>query len=171
MAQEVVHALTGTVKNIDATAKTITIDTDDGSEGDFGQVAGSHKTAALEKALRNGAIAAGMFTQNGAHVIVYYQGWGNARTAIAFQPLVAGPITISDGTVVKFEKSSQVLTIKEPSGTAGSFKVASDTVAETGIGAVEGLKFDPAKGQHVRITSTQSNGVEKALFIFAAFAN
>ncbi len=34
-AQEVVHALCGTVRSIDSSAKTITVSTDDGSEGLF----------------------------------------------------------------------------------------------------------------------------------------
>jgi hypothetical protein len=171
IAQDVVHAVTGTVNNIDATAKTITVTTDDGSSGNFDQMVNLHKSAGLEKALRNGAVAADGFNQNGAHVIVYYLGWGNPRTAIAFQTLGAGPFTMTDGAVVKFEKSSHLLSIKEPSGAVDSFKMAPETVAETGIGAVEGLKFDLAKGQRVRVTSSQMAGSDTAVFIYAAFAN
>ena len=171
LAQEVVHALTGTVDTIDPANKTFTITADDGSGSTFDQLTSAHKSAWLEKALRNGAVAAAGFNQTGTHVIVYFLGWGEPRTAIAFQTLGAGPLTKSTGTVVKFYKGDHTLSIKELSGTIDSFKVASDTVAETGTGAVEGLKFDPSKGQRVRVTATQINGSEKALFINASFAN
>jgi hypothetical protein len=170
-AQEVVHALTGTVNTIDAAAKTFSITADDGSGGVFDQAASSHKSQWLEKAIRNGAVAAGGFNQTGAHVIVYYLGWGSPRTAVAFQALGAGPFTTTIGTVVKFDKGDRTLSIKEASGTVDSFKIFPDSVAETGIGAIEGLKFDPTKSERVRVTATPVNGTEKALFIYAAFAN
>lgn len=170
-AQEVVHALTGTVNSIDSASKTFSVTTDDGSVSVFDQMTGSHKSSEVEKALRNGAVAAGAFNQSGAHVILYYTGWGDPRTAVAFLPIGAGPFTVASGTVVKFDKGDHTLTIKEPSGTVGTFKLAQDTVAETGTGAMESFKFDLAKGQQVRVTSTQVNGIEKPVFIYAAFAN
>jgi hypothetical protein len=170
-AQEVVHALTGTVNSIDSAAKTITITTDDGAISTFDQMTGSHKSAGLEKALRNGAVAADAFNQKGAQVIVFYSGWIEPRTAIAFQTLGPGPFTTTNGTVEKFDKGNHLLSIKEPSGAIDSIRVAAETVAETGTGAVDGSRFDPVKGQRVRVTSTQVNGADKALFINAAFAN
>ena len=39
------------------------------------------------------------------------------------------------------------------------------TVAETAVGAVEGERFDPEKGEQVRVTATLADGSPEALFI------
>jgi hypothetical protein len=38
-------------------------------------------------------------------------------------------------------------------------------VAEGAFGAVEGERFDPGKGDQVRVTAALANGKEEALFI------
>jgi hypothetical protein len=170
-AQEVVHALTGTVNNIDSTAKVITVTTDDGSVGTFDESAAPHAWGKLDKSLRIDAVAAGEFNQTGARVVVYYFGWGEPRTAVGFRTIAPGTVTRTDGIVVKLEKGEHLLTVKEQSGKVDSFKITPDAVAETGVGAVDGFKFDPARGQRVRVTSTLTNGSEVAVFINAAFIN
>jgi hypothetical protein len=167
-AQEIVHALTGTVSSIDAGAKTIEIATDDGSDGTFHFMADPHTPLKFDRGIRNDATAAGDFKTQGAHVVVYYFGAGGGRTVVALKDVGAGPFTATSGTVVKFDKKEHSLTIKDQSGATQSFNVASSTIAETDEGATEGIKFDPRKGEKVIVAAAQASGGPTAVFINGA---
>jgi hypothetical protein len=167
-AQEVIHALTGTVSSIDPAGKTITVYTDDRSESLFKDFTNLQKRIEFDKKVRADATAASAFNRKGAYVIVYYFGDGNVRTTVGLRSLGSGPFTKNSGTVVKLEEHS--IAIKGESGAVDSFKITSDTVAETGTGAIEGLKFRPQKGDQVQVIATASNGSATALFINAAYA-
>jgi phosphotransferase system IIA component len=164
-AQEVVHALAGTVDSINPTEQTITIKTDDGSEGLFKDLMKSNVSFDFDRNVRAESIPAGSFTSKGAHVIVYYFGGGDVRTAVALQNLGAGSLQKISGSVYKFNKHQHLLTIKDATGASQSFHIDPKTVAETPWGAVEGEKFDPEKGDRVRVTAVLANGAEDALFI------
>jgi hypothetical protein len=164
-AQEVVHAVTGTVNNINLTAKTITVVTDDGSGSTFKAMTNSKTPVEFDKTLRADATAADAFKKNETRVIVYYFGEGDERTAVALRDLGTGPFKKSSGTVIKFERGEHSLSIKDQTGGIESFKVTRSTVADTGSGAVEGLKFEPGKGDQVQVISTGENGSATALFV------
>ena len=72
--------------------------------------------------------------------------------------------------MVKFEGKEHSITIKGESGVADSFKITSDTVAETDIGAIEGLRLHPQKGDQVQVIAATTNRSATALFINAAYA-
>jgi hypothetical protein len=169
-AQEVVHALTRIVNNINSAAKTIAVITDDGSDGIFQDMTGSRTSIEFDKNIRTEATAADEFKKKGARVIVFYYGAGDVRTVVAIKSLGEGPFTKDSGTVVKFDKKEHSLTIKDSSGAIESFKITSSTVADTDAGAAEGLKFDPHKGESVRVIATQTDGSLTALFINGALA-
>jgi len=167
-AQEIVHALSGTISSIDAGEKTITIATDDGSDGTFHLMADPHTPLKFDRSIRNEATAAGDFKTQGAHVVVYYFGAGGGRTVVALKDLGAGPFTATSGTVVKFDKKEHSLTVKDQTGANQSFNVTSSTIAETDEGATEGLRFDPRKGEKVIVAAAQANGSPTAVFINGA---
>jgi len=166
-AQEVVHALAGTVSNINLTAKTLTIFTDDGSYGTFKDLTNPDTRLDFDKRIRAGATVANTFNKKGAYAIVFYFGEGNARTAVAVRSLESGPLTKNTGVVTKFDGRAHLLSIQDGSGKVLSFKIASDTVAETGIGVVEGLKFQPQKDKKLQVIASLTNGSATALFINA----
>jgi hypothetical protein len=167
-AQEIVHALSGTLSSIDAGAKTITIATDDGSDGTFHLLANPRTPLNFDKGIRSEATAAGDFKTQGAHVVVYYFGAGSGRTVVALKDLGAGPFTTTSGTVVKFDKKEHSLTVKDQAGANQSFSVAPGTIAETDQGAIEGLKFDPRKGEKVIVAAAQASSGSTAVFINGA---
>lgn len=167
-AQEIVHALTGTVSAIDADAKTITVATDDGSDGTFHYLTDSHASMKFDKAMRTDATAPGDFKQQGAQVIVYYFGTGGGRTVVAVKSLGAGPFTTTSGTVVKYDKKEHSLVVKDQSGATQSFNITASTIAETDAGVTEGLKFDPRRDEKVIVSSTGSGGSSTAVFINGA---
>lgn len=167
VAQEVVHAMTGTVNSVDATAKTVTFTDEDGSAGTYQDLVDLKTKVQFDKALRADATTADEFKTSGAHAIVYYYGYGSMRIVVALRDLGTGPFTKSNGTVVKFEGRDHSISIKNDSGRVESFKIESNTVADTRTGAVSGSKFEPAKGTKVQLIATQVNGSPTAVFIEA----
>ncbi len=166
-AQEVVHALAGIVSSINPTAKTISISTDDGSGGFFKDLVNSNVSLDFDKTIRADSTPVDAFTKKGAHVIVYYFGDGDVRTAVALRDLGGGPLQKISGSVYKFNKHEHLLIMKDAAGTSESFHIDPKTVAETAVGAVEGGKFDPKTGDHVRVTAPLADGTQDALFIRA----
>ena len=164
-AQQVVHALAGTISSINTAAKTITVITDDGSDGTFKDLTDPKTPLQFDKGLRAGSIPATAFKDQQGRVVVYYFGEGDARTAVALHNLGPGPFSVVNGTVDKFEKSARSFSIKTEAGTENSFKIIADTVADIGSGATEGLKFEADKGYQVRVVSANLNGVPTALFV------
>lgn len=164
-AQEVVHALTGTVRSINTASNTISIFTDNGSEGLFKELTNPRVKVDFDKKLRADASTADTFKDKGKYVIVYYFGDDGMRTAVALRNLGSGPFTNNLGTVVKLENRDHLLSIKAKSGLVESFKITSDTVAETYVGVVNGLNFRPQKDDQVRVVATMENGTPTALFV------
>jgi hypothetical protein len=163
-AQEVVHALTGTVISMNP-GKTIEVDTDDGGDIDFKDFTKANISLEFDKGLRAQAQPADHFNTKGAQVIVYYFGEGSQSTAVALQSLGAGPVKRTIGTVAKFDKHQHFMTVESASGGVREFQIAPATVVETSVGAVEGRRFDPRKGDQVRVTAAP--GTQTALFIYA----
>jgi len=160
--------MSGTVSSIDPAAKTIEIDTDDGSEGVFQVLTKSNVSFDFNKDLRADATPADSFTKKGDEVIVFYFGGSYLpRTAIALQDLGPGPLEKKSGTVVKFDKHGHLVTIMTPSGAKEPFHIEAKTVAETSVGAVPASKFDPEKGDQIQVIATTANGNNTALFIHA----
>jgi hypothetical protein len=165
MAQEVVHALTGTVSSIDPVGKTITVFLDGGSQGVFKGMANSKTSLSVDKKLLAAATTADAFNKNGAYVIVFYFGGTDARTAVALRSLGTGPFTAMEGTVVRSESHDHAISVQDKSGAVQTFKLNADTVAESYSGAVDGLKFQAQKDSHVRVVGTSQNGDLVALFV------
>ena len=166
--QEVVHALAGTVTAIDGAAKTIKIQTDDGSEGLFKDATGGGHSVDFDKSVRRESTPATAFKDSGKRVLVFYYGNGGERTVVALRSLGDGPFEKSTGTLVKFDHGRRTVTLKKASGEEETFRIEGDTVAETSTGAAPGEKLDATEGEQIRVTSETVNGVKTALFIVPA---
>jgi hypothetical protein len=165
-AQQVVHALVGTVNVVNHNAKTIIVTPDDGIAGSFDDMTDSKAHISLDKALRAETTPALSFTTNGTSAIILYYGEGADRTAVALRDIGAGPFTKSTGTVVNFNGRDHSFSVKDNNGKVEVFKLTPETVAETRLGAVDGKKFEPAKGDQVRVTSSLVKGSPTALFVY-----
>jgi len=164
-AQEVVHALCGTIRSIDSDAKTLTVSTDDGTARLFKESTNSNLSLDFDKRIRAEATTADAFTKSGVRVIVYYFGEGDILTTVALQDLGTGPFEERNGTVVRFDRHERVLTLRNASGVEETFHLTPKTVAETAYGAAEGLDLDSKDGDQMTVTASSVNGVETALFI------
>jgi Cu/Ag efflux protein CusF len=161
-AQEVIHALTGTVTSINASAKSITLLQDNGSKVDYHLRSDSKTRIVFDKNVADGTTAAETFNEKDAYVIVFYYG---EQTAVALKNLGAGPFTSAQGTVAKFDSHAHSLSIQDEKGATQNFRLTSDSVVESNFGAVDGLKFQAQKGDHVRIVAATVNGAPTALFL------
>jgi len=168
VAQQTVHALAGTVSSVDPKAKTITLKTDDGSEGLFKDDTDSNVKIDFNKDLRAQTTAADAFAKTGTTAIVSYFGIGSVRTDVSLVNLGTGPLMTSSGTVWKLDRHKHELTIMSSSGAKEIFEISPKTVAETSFGAVEAEKFDLHKGDQVRVTASPDGGGQTALFINAS---
>jgi hypothetical protein len=164
VAQQRVHAVSGVVTAIHPKVRMIEIDTDDGSSGHF-DCAKAGTPIEFDKSLSAGATAADKFETSNAHVIVYYFGQGDVRTAVGVFPLGEGQLKTSKGTVVKFNRHDRVLVIKNEAGAEQTFALAANTVADTETGVAPGFKADFPKGKTVRVTALQGSGTDTALLI------
>ena len=168
LAQERVHAVSGTVTSINPIIGMIEIDTDDGSSGHFKWMKHQGASVDFDKDVRAEATEADKFTGTGAHVIVYFYGDDEVRTAVALHVLGSGPFESDKGTVVKVNRHDHLIIIKTDSGAEASFRIDPKTVADTTNGVVEGFKLDFDKGEPVQVTATPSGADKTALLIAPA---
>jgi hypothetical protein len=164
-AQELIHALTGTVASINPD-RTISVLQDNGSTGDFQTESNPKTRIEFDKRIAAEATTVSTFKSQGAYVIVFYFGGvTRPRTVVALKNLGAGPFTSTVGTVEKFDGHARSLTVEDKSGKVHTFVINADTVAEGNFGAVDGLRFQAQKGDSVRVVATEANGNPTALFV------
>jgi hypothetical protein len=164
-AQEVVHALAGKVVAVNAKASTFLLAPDDGTDGSFRLPSASRTPVDFDKTVKSETTPASSFTKTGSEIVLFYDGYGNERTALAVQDLGNAPLDKSAGTVAKFNRHEHLLTIKTDAGATASFHIDDKTVAETSDGVEVGDKFSPEKGRQIRVVAAKSSGVETALFV------
>ena len=163
-AQEVVHALTGTVSSIDQATHSISVLQDVGGDTTYHDLTNPKTRVDFDKKVQALTISADAFKDKGAYVIVFYFGMDENRTAVAIKNLGSGPFSSTVGTVKDFDRGRSV-TVKDESGAVQTFKITPDTVAEAGSGVVEGTRFSVGRGDQVRIVSSVQGGSPTALFI------
>jgi hypothetical protein len=165
-AQEVIHAMTGTISSIDAVHSMFTLFRDNGSQIRFTDMTGSNvPIIANDKKILSDATSARAFDKKDAYVIVFYFGLIDQPTAIAVEALGRGPFTSTDGTVESVNEGGRMISVEDKSGSIQRYKINADTVGESDLGVVEGLKLHAEKGEHLRIVGAASNNGPTALFV------
>jgi hypothetical protein len=162
-AQEVIHAMTGTIRSIDATQQMFTLFRDSGSLVTF--TTNAKVGVAIDKKVFPDATVAGAFDQKDAYVIVFYYGPTDNPTAVAVQALGRGPFTATVGTVASFSEKGRLISVKDESGSIHSYKINEATVAESDSGVVEGRKFHAEKGDHIRVVGAVTDDNPTAVFV------
>ena len=84
-AQEVVHALTGLVTAVHPAQHSITVKTNDGSEGYFNYEKELHTPIQFDKSVQAETTEPGTYNKVGDWVVVYYIGDGDERTVVALK--------------------------------------------------------------------------------------
>ncbi len=167
-AQEIVHAVSGVATAVDPAHNTITLKTNDGSEGVFKYQVPLKTEIVFDKNVREGTIQPDGFNKIGDHVVAYYFGLESLdRTVVALKDFGPSALEVASGTVVK--SGRHAITIKTDSGATVSFEIARDASAETPSGVVTGSRFEADQGTRVTIRYTETNGIKTAHFIRNAF--
>jgi hypothetical protein len=164
-AQEIVHALTGLVTAVNPADNSITVKTNDGSEGYFKYEKKLRTSIEFDKSVRDEATEPSTYNKVGDRVVVYFFGDGQARTVVALRDLGKAPLDVSSGTVVKTRSGS--LIIKNQAGVTETYQFAKDATAETSDGVVSGLKFHPDKGTQITVRYREESGNKVAQFVRA----
>jgi hypothetical protein len=164
-AQEMIHAVSGTVTAIHPKVDMLELATDDGSSGHFQWTNKDKGSYSLDKAIKADSTNPAEIAAPGAHVIIFYFGDGNLRTAVAVETLTQPAIKTITGTVVKLNRHQHTLVIKQASGADVSFNLVPKTVGDTTTGVATDFKFDFDKDQAVNVTAAQTDGTQSALLI------
>ena len=164
-AQMAVHAMSGTVKAINSSAKTMDVTVESGDTDQFKLASDAKVTLDFDRALQTDSTEASNFKSLGDYVIVYYYGYDNNRTAVAIKDLGKGPFEKAEGTVVSFDKHDRTMTVKDDAGKTASFALADRVVVDTGLNVASVKGYDPHKGNYVRVTYTTNSGKNTAVFI------
>ena len=164
-AQEVIHAMTGTIRSVDPAQKAFTLFKDSGSLITFKDLNDSKLRTVNDAKVFSDATAAQAFDKRDAYVIVFYYGMVDNPTAVAVRALGTGPFTATVGTVTSFNEKDRSISVKDESGAIHQYKINAATVAESDFGVVDGLKFRAAKGGHIRVVGTGATDSSTALFL------
>ncbi|HMK29114.1 MAG TPA: hypothetical protein VK473_05460 [Terriglobales bacterium] len=166
-AQDVVHAVDGTVKKVDKTAKTVAVDTADGTEHVFTYTA--HTTVETfddgGKLVKKGAGESALGVKDGAHVVVHYTEKGADKTAVAVRDFGKADAHFVKGTVVKMDKATRTLTLKGEDGVVKTYHVSKDATVDTEHGVVKATEYAGKEGEHVTVHYTKIGADDVVHFV------
>jgi len=162
-AQEVIHAETGRVVDVNAARKMLTLKRTDGSTVSY-QEASSHEPAlSLDKVVRDKTIPIASYSKVGANVVVLYYGY-DSPTAVAIKELGADAPKKSMGSVSSFDRHEHRLTLKTDSAESQKLVLTEDTIVDTNDGVVKLADYRPSKGERLRCYT----GAEADTVLFVA---
>jgi ribosomal protein S17 len=166
VAQDVVHVVDGVVKKVDATAKTVTVATADGTERVFKYTEKTtvHGTQAMGKAVKVGAVDTYFKGKEGTEVMVRYMGKGADATAVGFHDLGKGTVKVAKGTVTKFDKGTRTVTVKTEDGTVQTYKLSKDAMQDSEKGVVHSAQFTAKEGDKITVHYTEDAADKVAHF-------
>jgi hypothetical protein len=162
-AQDVVHAVDGTVKKIDSGTKTMVIETKDGTEHTF-HYAGDVAVDGA-KGTEHGAVDAAHGVEEGSKVAVHYTTVGGKDTVHEVDKIGDDGLKATDGTVSHIDKGAKTIAVKTADGTEETFHFTDRAAKDTGKGIGEGVD----KSAKVTVYYTEKAGIKTAHFIKGAF--
>jgi hypothetical protein len=159
-ADEVVHAVDGTVEKVDAGTKTVVVKTADGTEHTFhylGDVT-VHGSQDAAKGTVNGV-------KEGSKVAVHYTAEGSKETAHEFDNIGDDGLKATDGTVTHVDRGAKTIAVKTADGTEQTFHFTADAAKDTG----EDIGKGADKSAKVTVYYTEKAGVKTAHFVKRVF--
>jgi hypothetical protein len=129
-ADDVVTAVEGTVKKVDASTKTVVVATADGTEHTvhFAKKTAVHGWDASEAGAKDGMHG----VKEGSHVVVHYTVTGSEKTAKEVDRIGDGGLKVAEGTVSTIDRGTKVLAVKAADGTVATYKMTEDAGKDTG---------------------------------------
>ena len=157
-ADDVVSAVSGTVKKVDAATKTIVVKTADGAERTFHFVAkttvhGAEKTGEAAKDAFHGV-------KEGSEVAVHYTKKGAEETAEEVDDIGKDGLKATEGTVSKISSGGKTIVVKTADGTEETYHFAGRAATKAGKEIAEGSE----KSAKVTVYYTEKAGHKVAHF-------
>jgi len=164
---DVVHAVAGVVKKVDSAAKTIAIETADGTEHVFKYTAKTTMHASKDVAMgaKTGAVDTYMAGKEGTRVVVHYTEKGADKTAVGVDDFGKDALKEGKGTVTHVDKAARTVTVKTEDGTEATYHVAKDATVDAEHGVVKSSEWTAKEGDHVVVHYTEEGG-KKVVHLF-----
>jgi LysM repeat protein len=153
-ADDVVSAVAGTVKKVDAATKTIVVKTADGAEHTF-HVVGRTTVHGVEgtKDLFHGV-------KEGSEVAVHYTAKGTEETAEEVDNIGKEGLKATEGTVSRIGSGGKTIVVKTADGTEETYHFAGHAASKAGKEIAEGTE----KSAKVTVYYTEKAGQKVAHF-------
>lgn len=161
VAQDVVSAVSGTVKKVDAGTKTVVVKTADGTEHTFHFVERTSVQGADASA--EGAKDAFHGVKEGSEVVVHYSKKGTEETAEEIDHVGKDGLKVTEGTVSKIDRGGKTLVVKTADGAEETFHLTDHAAKDAGKGIGEGAE----KSGKVTVYYTEKAGRKVAHFFKA----
>ena len=157
-AEDVVSAVAGTVKKVDAGTKTIVVKTADGAEHTFHfigrtTVHGAQKTGEAAKDAFHGV-------KEGSEVAVHYTTKGTEETAEEVDDIGKEGLKATEGTVSRIGSGGKTIVVKTADGTEETYHFAGHAASKAGKEIAEGTE----KSAKVTVYYTEKAGQKVAHF-------
>ncbi len=162
-AQDLVHAVDGTVKKLDSGTKTVVVETKDGTEHTFHYA--SDVTIDGASDTKKGAVDAAHGVTEGSKVAVHYTVEGGKETAHEVDKIGDDGLKTTDGTVSHIDRGAKTIAVKTSDGTEETFHLTDRAAKDTGKDVAEGTD----KTAKVTVYYTEKAGVKTAHFVKSVF--
>jgi hypothetical protein len=159
-AEDVVHAVDGTVEKVDAGTKTVVVKTADGTEHTFHYVGDVTVHGAKDTA--KGTVDG---VKEGSKVAVHYTVEGTKETAHEFDNIGDDGLKATEGTVTDVGKGTKTIAVKTADGTVETFHLTETATKDTGKDIGKGTE----KSAKVTVYYTEKAGVKTAHFVKEVF--
>ncbi len=161
-ADDVVSAVSGTVKKVDAVTKTIVVKTADGAERTFHFV-GRTTVHGVEKAAEG---TKDMFhgVKEGSEVAVHYTAKGTEETAEEVDDIGKDGLKATEGTVSRIGSGGKTIVVKTADGAEETYHFAGHAVSKAGKEIAEGTE----KSAKVTVYYSEKAGQKVAHFFKSA---
>lgn len=162
VAQEVVHAETGKVVDVNVAQKTLTLKRMDGTTVSYQAVASHEPALSLDKVVREKTVPVAGYSKVGSNVVVLYYGY-DSPTAVAIKELGVDSPKNTNGSVSNFDRHDHRLTLKTDGAVPQQLVLTEDTIVDTNDGVVKLADYKPSKGERLRCVTGADSGT--ALFV------
>jgi len=157
-ADDVVTAVAGTVKKVDAGTKTFVVETGRGTEHTFHYTDQVSIHGARDIAKTPGEFFKGLKT--GGRVAVHYSAKGSEETAHEVDVIGRSGLKVTEGTVTRIDRGSKIIAVKTAEGTEETFRLTDHAARDSAKGIAKGTG-DSAK---VTVYYTEDAGKKVAHF-------
>ncbi len=162
-AQDVVHAVDGTVKKIDSGTKVLVVKTDDGTEHTFHYA--KDVTVHGAKDTAKGATDTLGGLKEGSKVAVHYTVVGGKETTREIDNVGDDGLKASEGTVTHVDRGAKTIAVKTADGSEETFHMTDRAAKDTGKDIAEGAD----KSAKVTVYYTEKAGTKTAHFVKQIF--